>query len=107
MDSELLKSIRTSRFNEETIRIVADLKQDIGFSLQERQLSDGRFMNIILFENSFRELLINDSELKTDLVLNFTGEVDYEIKENPGKLVLEVSGVKAVQIIGFLHRWGP
>lgn len=96
VDSELLKSIRTSRFNEETIRIVADLKQDIGFSLQEKQLSDGRFMNIILFENSFRELLINDSELKTDLVLNFTGEVDYEIKENPGKLVLEVSGVKAV-----------
>lgn len=96
VDSELLKSIRTSRFNEETIRIVADLKQDIGFSLQEKQLSDGRFMNIILFENSFRELLINDSELKTDLVLNFTGEVNYEIKENPGKLVLEVSGVKAV-----------
>ena len=43
---ELLKDIRTSRFNEETIRIVADLKQDIGFSLQEKQLSDGRFKNI-------------------------------------------------------------
>ena len=95
VNSELLKSIRTSRFNEETIRIVADLKQDIGYSLLERQLSDGRFMNIILFENSFKELLINDSELKTDLVLSFTGEVDYEIKESSGTLVLEVSGVKS------------
>ena len=50
--------------------------------------------------------MINDSELKTDLVLNFTGEVDYEIEENPGKLVLEVSGVKAVADYK-VHRWGP
>ncbi|HOA39905.1 MAG TPA: N-acetylmuramoyl-L-alanine amidase family protein [Halanaerobiales bacterium] len=97
VDNKLLKSIRTSRFNEETIRIVADLKEDIGYSLQEKVLSDGRIMNIILFENSFKEILINDSELKTDLVINFSGEVNYVIKEGANALILDVPGVKITE----------
>lgn len=99
VDNNILNSVRSSRFNEETIRIVADMKKDIGYKLREEELSDGRIMNIIRFENKFEEMLINDSDLKTDIVLNFTGNVNYEIKKfsYPDRLVVDIEGINLAE----------
>ncbi|NLM98287.1 MAG: N-acetylmuramoyl-L-alanine amidase, partial [Halanaerobiaceae bacterium] len=95
VNDKLVKGIRSSRFNEETIRIVADLNQNIGYSLKEEYLPDGRIMNIVSFENNIQEMLINDTALKTDVVMNFTGEVNYEVKKFsfPDRVVVDIKGV--------------
>ncbi|MFP4662220.1 MAG: N-acetylmuramoyl-L-alanine amidase [Halanaerobiales bacterium] len=95
VDHNLVKSIRTARFNEETVRIVADMDKDIGFQWQEEELSDGRILHTIKFENTYDNMLISDSSVKTDVNINFTGNIEYEIKEfnYPDRLVIDVQGI--------------
>ncbi|MFP4015879.1 MAG: N-acetylmuramoyl-L-alanine amidase [Halanaerobiales bacterium] len=94
-EHNLVKSIRTARFNEETVRIVADMSKDIGFQWQEQELSDGKIQHIIKFENTFENMLISDSSVKTDININFTGNIEYKIKEfnYPKRLVVDVQGI--------------
>ncbi|MFW5971943.1 MAG: N-acetylmuramoyl-L-alanine amidase [Bacillota bacterium] len=96
VNSDIVKSIRTSRFNDETIRMVVDMKKDIGYSLTDKNISDGKIKYIISFENDFREMIISDSPLRTDVKMSFTGNVEYELLEfeNPSRVAVDVEGVK-------------
>ncbi len=95
LDHNIVEGIRTARFNDETVRVVVDMKKDIGYQWQDLIMEDGRIMHIISFKNRFEEMLISDSNIKTDINLNFTGDVEYEVKKftYPDRFVVDVQGL--------------
>lgn len=95
LDHNIVAGIRTARFNEETVRIVVDMKKDIGFQWEDVVMEDGKIMHSVSFKNYFEEMLISDSNIKTDINLNFTGDVKYEFKKftYPDRLVVDVHGI--------------
>ncbi len=95
INHSIVKGIRTARFNDETVRVVVDMKKDIGYHWKDIALEDGRIMHIVNFRNRFEEMLISDSNIKTDINLNFSGDVEYEVKKFtfPDRLVVDVQGV--------------
>ncbi|MFW6287639.1 MAG: AMIN domain-containing protein, partial [bacterium] len=94
VDGNIVSQIRTSRFNEETIRLVVDLNEMTGYKLKEESLSDGRIKHIISFENNFEDILLSDSNSRTNINLKFSGSVKYETKKfsYPDRFVIDVEG---------------
>ncbi|MFW6034761.1 MAG: N-acetylmuramoyl-L-alanine amidase [Halothermotrichaceae bacterium] len=94
-NTSLVKKIRTARFNDETIRLVADLNGFTGYTLKEVPLSDGGYKNIITFETSYDGILLSDHDKKTDININFSEKVDYEIKKDSShdRLIVDVQDI--------------
>ncbi|MFW6030909.1 MAG: N-acetylmuramoyl-L-alanine amidase, partial [Halanaerobiales bacterium] len=95
IDSYIVSRIRTSRFNEETIRLVVDMNEMTGYRLDNETLANGRIKHIISFENNFEELLLSDSDSRTNVNLKFSGSIKYETKKlsYPNRFVIDVEGV--------------
>lgn len=95
VESDLISGIRTSRFNEETVRIVVDLVKHTGFHWQEIALTQGGFQHIILLENSFENMVISDNDNTTHVNINLSGKAEYEIKKfsYPDRIVVDIQGI--------------
>ena len=95
IDEELVRGIRSSRFNDETVRIVVDLNKYSGYDWRRKQLADGRYQHIIALENEIERFQLLDKEIRTDLNIAFSAVTDYEIKKlaSPDRLVIDLKGM--------------
>ncbi|AZO94183.1 N-acetylmuramoyl-L-alanine amidase family protein [Halocella sp. SP3-1] len=95
---ELITAVRTAKFNEETVRIVADMTRESAYKLEQKQLSNGKFKHIIKFENGFNKLVLTDSTTKTDISFDFLRQANYEVKRlsYPDRLVVDIQGIGGI-----------
>ncbi len=95
VDNTLVKKIRTARFNEETIRIVADMNEFTGYTWEQTEETGGGLKHTIVLKNTLEEIGLTDYGKKTDINLSFTGKVKYEVKKfsYPDRLVVDIEGL--------------
>ncbi|MDI3548307.1 MAG: N-acetylmuramoyl-L-alanine amidase [Halanaerobiales bacterium] len=95
VEGDLVKRIRTARFNEETVRIVADLTKLTGYRWREEELPGGGYKYIIDLKNTIDGISLADSGQKTDINISFSGQAEYEVKKfsYPDRLVVDVKGL--------------
>ncbi len=95
IEADLVRSIRSSRFNEETVRIVVDLVEHTGFDWKEVALTEGGFQHIILLENRFENIEVSDSGNSTNINIKLGGKTEYEIKKfsYPDRIAVDIRGI--------------
>ena len=91
VEDSMLNSIRTARFDEETVRFVADLDELTGYEISEKQ-QNGYFHYTVNFQNKFSQITTKDSSDFQYLNIAFTGSSNYEVKKftHPDRIVVDV-----------------
>jgi len=91
LDDSIIKSIRTARFDDETVRLVADLKELTGYQINGKKQEDYYYYTV-KFQNKFSEVSSKDTENFQDLNISLTGSTDYEVKKftHPHRIVIDV-----------------
>ena len=90
VDNSMIKSLRTARFDEQTVRIVADLKELTGYDWVEKQ-EDGLYHYTINLKNKFAEIETRDNEDYQYLNILMDSKADYEVKKfnYPHRIVVD------------------
>ncbi|MFO7815535.1 MAG: N-acetylmuramoyl-L-alanine amidase family protein [Halanaerobiales bacterium] len=90
----IVKKIRVGRFDSEIVRIVADLSEMTAYEWEQEQYSKNEYIHRISFANKFDEIELLDQNLYTNINVNVSGKVNYEVKKfsYPHRLVIDVSG---------------
>lgn len=85
-----LKRVRTARFDDQTVRLVADLASLTNYELTEHKES-GLFKYTISFKNQFKSITSQANQNYQYLNIDLTGKTDYEIKKfnYPHRLVID------------------
>ncbi len=93
LDKQLVRKIRTARFDEQTIRIVADLAEMTGYGWREEKIEQG-YRYLIELKNKFSAINLVESPDYQDINILLTGGVDYEIKKfsYPHRIVVDIEG---------------
>ncbi|MFW5889457.1 MAG: N-acetylmuramoyl-L-alanine amidase [Bacillota bacterium] len=91
LDDSMLKSIRTARFDDRTVRLVADLEDLTGYQISEKQ-QDGYFYYTVDFQNKFSKVSSDETADFQNLNISLTGNTDYEVKKftHPHRIVIDV-----------------
>jgi N-acetylmuramoyl-L-alanine amidase len=91
LDDSMLKSIRTARFDERTVRLVADLEELTGYQISEKQ-QDGYYYYTVNFQNKFSKVSSDETADFQNLNISLTGNTDYEVKKftHPHRIVIDV-----------------
>ncbi|MGM0411346.1 MAG: AMIN domain-containing protein, partial [Bacillota bacterium] len=96
VNDDFVEEIRTSRFNDETIRIVADLKENLNYNWTSKRSSDG-YKNAIYLNNNIRGIEIKDEKSYNEISVSLNNEVEYEVEklESPTRLVVDIKGLES------------
>lgn len=91
VDDSQIEGIRTARFDENTVRLVADLKELTGYEISENQ-QEGYYNYTINFQNKFSKISTDDTADFQNLDIALTGNTDYEVKKftHPHRIVIDV-----------------
>ncbi len=91
VDDSQIEKIRTARFDEKTVRLVADLKELTGYQISEKQ-EEGYYSYIISLQNKFSKVSTEDTADFKNLNIALTGSTDYEVKKftHPHRIVIDV-----------------
>ncbi|MFW5986447.1 MAG: N-acetylmuramoyl-L-alanine amidase [Halanaerobiales bacterium] len=92
VEGEVIDKIRTSRFNEDTIRMVVDLATSRSYDWMQSEIKDGKYLHTISFANRLRDIKLSDNERRSGIQIEFDKQVDYEIKKfsYPDRLVVDL-----------------
>lgn len=95
VDQGAVKSIRTARFNEETVRIVVDLKEKTGYNWKQSKGEDGLYHHKIILASDFCSVNLIDLTDSTDINIELSKSVDYDVKKfsYPDRLVVDIAGI--------------
>lgn len=90
VNDSLLKSLRTARFDQQTVRIVADLEELTGYDWVEKQ-KDGLYYYTVNLKNKFSEINIKDTQDYQYLNILMNTAANYEVKKfnYPHRLVID------------------
>ncbi|MFW6270857.1 MAG: N-acetylmuramoyl-L-alanine amidase, partial [Bacillota bacterium] len=88
VNQDLVKKIRTSRFDENKLRIVADLEKLTGYQLQRTEKEDSYKYNIVL-KNVLEKINITEQNNYLDINFDLSGEIDYEVSRDTSKLIID------------------
>lgn len=96
LNTGLVKRIRTARFNEETVRIVLDMKKLTGYKWRQIKEEDGTYRHKIMLENTLETIKVAKNGKKTDIQVRLSSHSKYEVKKfsYPDRLVLDIEGLK-------------
>ena len=91
VDDALINSIRSARFDSDTVRLVADLHELTGYNWHEEMIN-GVYNYTISFQNKFSSIQSSEDEDFQNLAVALTGNPDYEIKKftHPHRIVIDV-----------------
>ncbi|ADQ14318.1 N-acetylmuramoyl-L-alanine amidase [Halanaerobium hydrogeniformans] len=91
VDDPLINSIRTARFDNDTVRLVADLHELTGYNWHEEK-KNGVYNYTISFQNKFSSIQSSEDEDFQNLAVALTGNPDYEVKKftHPHRIVIDV-----------------
>ena len=90
INNSLLKNLRTARFDEQTVRIVADLEELTGYDWIEEQ-KNGRYHYTVNLKNKFAEIKTEDNDDYQYLDILMDSRADYEVKKfnYPHRIVVD------------------
>lgn len=90
IDNSMIKSLRTARFDEQTVRIVADLKELTGYDWVEKQ-ENGLYHYTINLKNKFAEIKTEDNDDYQNLNILMDSKANYEVKKfnYPHRIVVD------------------
>lgn len=90
----IVKKIRVGRFDNQVVRIVADLSEMTAYDWEQEQYSKNVYKHRISFANKFDEIELLDQNIYTNININVSGKVNYEVKKfsYPHRLVVDISG---------------
>lgn len=103
VDNSTIKELRTSRFDRETVRLVAELYQNSGFDWEVTEREDGSFYHSIRLENKLREIYLTEQNNFQNLHIDFTGNVDYEVRKfsHPHRIAVDIKGLDREDLADF------
>ncbi len=103
VDNSTIKELRTSRFDRETVRLVAELYQHSGFDWEVEERDDGSFYHTVKLENKLREIYFSEQNNFQNLHIDFTGNVDYEVRKfsHPHRIAIDIKGLEREDIDDF------
>lgn len=87
--NDLVKQIRTSRFQDDRVRIVVDLEDITGFNMIQSS-RNGFFQYEIMLSNGVRDIFIEDGDNYTDVQVALEGKARYEIEEHRAGQEIEI-----------------
>jgi len=92
---KVVKKVRTSRFNSDVVRLVADLNKQVNYNWSTERNGDG-YINKIYLNNNIRKIEIGDQKGYNEIRISFNNKLDYEVKkrESPERLVVDVRGLE-------------
>ncbi len=95
VDNDLITGIRSSRFDDEIIRIVVDLNRKVGYNWKQTQVENGNYQHVITLGNTVEDLNLVDSKQSTDIIIKFVDKVKYKVNKfsYPDRLVIDVSDI--------------
>ncbi|MGM0602737.1 MAG: N-acetylmuramoyl-L-alanine amidase [Bacillota bacterium] len=90
-DNSLIEKIRTARFDQQTVRVVADLKEMTGYSWEEEKTAGG-YSYTVSFKNKFSNISSKEVDGFQYININLTGNAEYEVKKfnYPHRLVVDI-----------------
>jgi N-acetylmuramoyl-L-alanine amidase len=90
VNNSLIKSLRTARFNEQTVRIVADLEELTGYDWVEEE-KDGIYYYTVNLKNKFAEIKTRDNSDYQYLNILMDSKAEYEVKKfnYPHRIVVD------------------
>ena len=90
----IVKKVRVGRFDSQIVRIVADLSEMIAYEHEQEQYSKNIYIHRISFANKFDDIELLDQNMYTNININVSGKVNYEVKKfsYPHRLVVDISG---------------
>ena len=96
-EDDIVKKIRYGKFNEETIRIVADLREITDYNLKKKEIKDGYKYLIHLNDNNniINSIKITDKDGYEDVNIDLGNSVEYEVKKfsYPHRIVVDIKGL--------------
>ena len=94
-NDEIVKKVRTSRFNSDVVRLVADLKKPVNYDWSTEKNGDG-YLNKIYLDNNIRKIEIGDKKRYNEIRISLNNKVEYDVKrkKSPDRLIVDVSGLK-------------
>ncbi len=92
IDNELMTRLRSSQFDENIWRLVADLTAVTGYNWDSQPLGDGDYLHEIDFANDLREIELVEQPGSYNVEIDLSGEVDYEVTKfsNPARLAVDI-----------------
>ncbi|MGM0420438.1 MAG: N-acetylmuramoyl-L-alanine amidase [Bacillota bacterium] len=96
VDNSTMQEIRTARFDQETVRFVAELTENTGYNWEMEEQEDGSFLHTILLENKLREIYVTEQNNFQNLHIDFTGNVDYEVRKfsHPHRIAIDIKNLE-------------
>jgi len=90
VNNSLIKSLRTARFDEQTVRIVADLNELTGYDWVEKY-KDGLYYYTVNLKNKFSKITTRDNDDYQYLNILMNSKADYEVKKfnYPHRIVVD------------------
>lgn len=90
INNSLIKNLRTARFNDQTVRIVADLKALTGYNWVEEK-TNGQYNYTVHLENRFSDIKIVDNQDYQYLNILMDTKAFYEVKKfnYPHRIVVD------------------
>ena len=91
----VVKKVRTSRFNSDIVRLVADLKKQVNYDWSTERNGEG-YLNKIYLDNNIRKIEIGEQKGYNEIQIRLNNKVDYDVKkrESPERLVVDVRGLE-------------
>lgn len=103
VNNSTMKELRSSRFDRETVRLVAELYQHSGFDWEVREQENGNFLHTVRLENKLKEIYLTEQNNFQNLHIDFTGNVDYQVKKfsHPHRVAVDIKGLEREAIDDF------
>lgn len=95
VNNDLIKKIRSSRFKEETVRLVADLEETTGYEWEQIKGTNGKYKHKIILGNQFETISVINRSHYTNININLSGKVKYRVKKfsYPDRLAIDLEGI--------------
>ncbi|MCF8002574.1 MAG: N-acetylmuramoyl-L-alanine amidase [Halanaerobiales bacterium] len=95
VENGLIKKIRSSRFKEGTVRLVADLKEATGYDWKQVKNTTGEYRHKIILENKFENISLINQANYTNINIGLSGKVNYKVKKfsYPDRIVVDLEGI--------------
>src|SRR6056297_299362 len=90
----IVKKIRVGRFDSQIVRLVDDLSEMTAYEHEQEQFSKNIYIHRISLANKFDDIELLDQNMYTNININVSGKVNYEVKKfsYPHRLVVDISG---------------
>ncbi|GEM_PF-473292 len=96
IDDERVSEIRTARFDNQTVRMVAELKESTGYDWQQEKIADDKYQHRIALENRLQNIELSQQDRMMGLRVNLSGETDYRIRRfsHPDRIAIDIKDLE-------------